>query len=183
MVRRRLRQGRGCPGLASHQWLLLIGAVAGMGALAIFVLANTVDDAVDRAGADDPARLASARRAALLVESEATTITPESWPLSTWGQWEKYFQARCENIETAYREHNIKVQRVTDPIEGLIVPIRRSVGPAPADPIIEDNPNYDPNDPDSKRRQFVGTVDKVLGASHKGDPAVGKPQVSCQLVE
>ena len=100
-------------GLASHEWLLLIAAVAGFTALATFVLAETVDDAVARAGADDPARLASARRAAALVENEAKTITPGAsdgtWRLHLWGEWEDHFRAKCLNIQNAFRSAAITV--------------------------------------------------------------------------
>ena len=162
---------RGQRGLASHEWLLLIAAAAGFTALAIFVLAETVDDAVGRAGADDPARLASARREALLVENEAVTISSvnEQWQLRRWGEWQDHFTTKCRNIENAYRAHGFEVVAEFEP-------------PGP--------PGGTDQEQAAKRsaRMFGSgkikdNVARALAAADAQPPTATKPQVRCEVSE
>ena len=83
--------------------------MASFTALAIFVLAETVDNSVERAGAEQPAREATATHAARLVENEARTVTADNWPMHTWEEWETYFDTKCKNIGNAFLAHGIEV--------------------------------------------------------------------------
>ena len=154
-------------GLAGHEWLLLITAVAGFTALATFVLAETVDDAVARAGADDPARLASARRAATLVENEAKTITPEAsggtWRRHLWGEWADHFQTRCLNIRNAFRSAGVTVTAEFNH------PKNRP----------RDESMVKPGGPD--KGKFETNVARALARANRDPPASGKPQVRCEV--
>ena len=162
------RGPRGQRGLASHEWLLLIAAAAGFTALAIFVLAETVDDAVDRAGADDPARLASARREARLVENEAVTIHSvgegEDWQLRHWGEWQDHFTTKCENIGNAYRAHGFKVTAAFEPPvkPGTTEEERRKI-------------------PMFTGKEIENDAAEALAAADPDDPQARKPQVKCRV--
>lgn len=166
------RPRRGERGLASHEWLLLIAAVASFTALAVFVLAETVDDAAARAGADDLARLASARRDAALIENEAVTIVPAEWRMVSWGEWADHFAKRCRNIHYAYRAHGYTVVTAFKP------PVRLSE----SDPIIKESEESDRMiERGSSPREFKPRVAKALARADADPPTTGKPQVQCEV--
>ena len=153
---------RGEQGLASHQWLLLIAAAASFTALAVFVLAETVDRAVDRAGEDEAAQRAAARRAGALIENEAVTILPGERLMSLWGDWEDLFTRRCKDIAKAHRARGVTVDAVFKRPKGT-PPKRAMIVPNSGDP------------------RFAAGVAEALARADRDPPELGKPQVSCKV--
>ncbi|MCY3786777.1 MAG: hypothetical protein OXG47_08655 [bacterium] len=148
----------------------MIAAVASFGALAVFVLTETVDDAVDRAGADDPARLASARHAARLVEIEAVTVTPANWPLHLWGEWEDYFDTKCQNIRNAFAAHGINVEEPEFRASSETNEADRRTEPiimvTAGDPVV---------------RTFTPGAQARLARADDTPPSATKPQAKCSV--
>jgi len=166
------RRGRGERGLASHEWLLLIAAAASFTALAVFVLAETVDDAVARAGADDPASRASAERDAALVENEAVTIVPADWKMRLWGEWADYYARRCRNVQNAYRAHGYTVVTAVDTD---LPPFKPPSDKSDEDRMIKVIPG-----PPEVRAFEVGVAEALARADPR-PPSLGKPQARCEI--
>ena len=102
----RRRPKRGEAGLVTLEWLLIVGAVAGLAALAVVLVYAFVEDTGDRFAAPIPLMTAAEVQAAEVV-NEAKSASKDDF--DTWDDWERYFRGKCARIEITAGDDRIKV--------------------------------------------------------------------------
>lgn len=105
-VRRRLAK-RDETGLTTLEWLLIVGAVAALAALAVVLVYYFVEDTGDRFSAPIP-RLTAARLQAVEVVKEAKSAAADDF--DTWDDWQRHFSGRCARIEITIGDERIEVR-------------------------------------------------------------------------
>ena len=100
------RPRRGDFGLATLEWLLIVGAVAGLAALAVVLVQSQVEDTSERISNPDP-RVTSAIHSAFEVEADAKAASAGDF--STWTDWENHFTQRCDLIAVLYADAEVQV--------------------------------------------------------------------------
>ena len=93
-------------GLATLEWLLIVGAVAGLAALGVVLVYSTVEETGDRFAAPIP-RLTAAQVQAAEVVNEAKSAAADDF--ATWDDWERYFSGKCARIEITIGDERIGV--------------------------------------------------------------------------
>ena len=88
------------------EWLLIVGAVAGLAALAVVLVASTVEETGERFAAPIP-RFTAARAQAAEVVNDAKSSTAADF--ETWHDWEQYFSSKCARIGITINDDRISV--------------------------------------------------------------------------
>ena len=104
---------RGEAGLATLEWLLIVGAVAGLAALAVVLVYHFVEDIGGRFAAPIPRLTAAEVQVAEVVNSAKSASADD---FATWDDWERHFSGKCARIEIAIGDERIKV--VTNEFNG-----------------------------------------------------------------
>ncbi len=105
-TRRFGRAERDEAGLATLEWLLIVGAVAGLAALAVVLVASSVEETGDRFAAPIPRFTAARAQAAELVNDAKSAAVDD---FETWDDWERYFSGKCARIEITINDDRISV--------------------------------------------------------------------------
>ena len=105
-TRRFRRAERDEAGLATLEWLLIVGAVAGLAALAVVLVASTVEETGERFAAPIP-RFTAARAQAAEVVNDAKSAAVDDF--ETWHDWEQYFSSKCARIGITINDDRISV--------------------------------------------------------------------------
>ena len=105
-TRRFRRAERDEAGLVTLEWLLIVGAVAGLAALAVVLVYSTVEETGDRFAAPIPRLTAAQIQAAELVNDAKSAAVDD---FDTWGDWERYFSSKCARIEIIINDDRITV--------------------------------------------------------------------------
>lgn len=105
-TRRFRRVKRDEAGLATLEWLLIVGAVAGLAALGVVLVYRSVEETGDRFAAPIP-RLTAAQVQAAEVVNEAKSAAADDF--DTWDDWERYFSGKCARIEITISDERISV--------------------------------------------------------------------------
>ena len=105
-TRRFGRAERDEAGLTTLEWLLIVGAVAGLAALAVVLVYSTVEETGDRFAAPIP-RLTVAQVQAAEVVNEAKSAAVGDF--DTWDDWEQYFRSKCARIGITIGDDRIAV--------------------------------------------------------------------------
>ena len=105
-TRRFGRAERDEAGLATLEWLLIVAAVAGLAALAVVLVASSVEETGDRFAAPIP-RFTAARAQAAEVVNDAKSAAVDDF--ETWDDWERYFSGKCARIEITINDDRVSV--------------------------------------------------------------------------
>ena len=105
-TRRFGRAERDEAGLATLEWLLIVAAVAGLAALAVVLVASSVEETGDRFAAPIP-RFTAARAQAAELVNDAKSATVDDF--ETWDDWEQYFSGKCARIEITINDDRVSV--------------------------------------------------------------------------
>ena len=99
-------RARGSPraelGLITLEWLLIVGAIAGLAASSVLAVQIVVDDSTDRPAQRD-VRVIDAEIAAATVASEATKVVEEN-PSNYTNNVNNDFQTRCQEVANKYSD-------------------------------------------------------------------------------
>ncbi len=93
-------------GLATLEWLIIVGAVAALAVLAVVLVYGFVEETGDRLEAPIP-RLTAAHVQAAGVVNEAKSAEAEDF--ATWDDWEQHFSDKCARIEFTIFDERIAV--------------------------------------------------------------------------
>ena len=105
-ARRCQRPTRDDKGLTTLEWLLILGAVAGLAALAVVLVYHFVEDTGERFAAPIPRRTVAAVQAAEVVSAAKSAAAGD---FDTWDEWERYFGAKCRRIDITIGDERIAV--------------------------------------------------------------------------
>lgn len=89
-------------------WLLVVGALAGLAALAVVLVQQLADETAEQISAS-PARWTAAAVAAQEVERQASAATAANPRTATWADWESHFSARCTRLAILYGDVSVAV--------------------------------------------------------------------------
>ena len=89
--------------MTTLEWLMIVGAVAGLAALAVVLVAGLVDDSAEGvAGGGATTNRSAAEAAASQVMEEARRPGGSGEGFDTWGEWSRYYTARCSRLAVLY---------------------------------------------------------------------------------
>lgn len=100
------RARRGEKGLATLSWLLIVGAVAGLAALAVVLVYYFVEDTGERFAAPNSRKTAAVVQAAEVVSAAKSASNGD---FATWERWERYFTSKCSRIAITVGDDRIKI--------------------------------------------------------------------------
>ena len=103
---RRWRPARGEGGLATLEWLLIVGAVAGLAALAVVLVYYFVEETGERFVAPNPRATAAKVQAAEVVNAAKSAPAGN---FESWDDWERYYSGKCSRIEITTGDKRIMV--------------------------------------------------------------------------
>ena len=92
--------------MAALEWLLIVAAVAGLAALVVVLVQDTVEDTGERISNPDP-RVTSALHTASIVEADAKDASAGDF--DSWDDWERHFSQECSLIAILYADAEVEV--------------------------------------------------------------------------
>ena len=106
------RARRGESGIGTLEWLMIVGAVAGLAALAVVLVGRLVDDTAEQVGEGGATANRSAAEAAALQITEAAKAedNADGGRFATWNDWDRYYTARCSRLEVLYSNIGVKME-------------------------------------------------------------------------
>ncbi|MCY3786776.1 MAG: hypothetical protein OXG47_08650 [bacterium] len=95
--------------MTTLEWLLIVGAVAGLAALAVVLVGRLVDDTAESvAEGGATANRNAAETAAAQIEEQARAADNVG-RYTTWSDWRRYYSGRCSRLEVLYSTIGLKV--------------------------------------------------------------------------
>jgi len=106
--------------MTTLEWLMIVGAVSGLAALAVVLVTGLVDETAEQTGGGVTTNRSAAVATASQIEQEARTIdTSGSGPFATWSEWDRYFTARCSRLAILYSSVPVEVEAEFEAPYGL----------------------------------------------------------------
>ncbi|MXV89599.1 MAG: hypothetical protein F4121_00410 [Acidimicrobiia bacterium] len=107
-ARRFLQQREDESGLTTLEWLLIVAAVAGLAALAVVLVQNVVGDTAEQISGSSARKTAALVAAEEIVNKANSNAADQPTQAKTYGDWAKYYKAKCNRIKITYGDAGIK---------------------------------------------------------------------------
>lgn len=88
--------------MTTLEWLMIVGAVSGLAALAVVLVARLVDETAEGSGGVTANRSAAEAAASQIEEQARTFVAPDDGGFATWNDWDRHFTARCTRLQVLY---------------------------------------------------------------------------------